>query len=143
MEIKSDPASAVQDASLMSGPTYITVHTADGEVMVDGEVTHSDGQAELTEGQLQHVVMQAEGMTEPMVIQVIRDLTGGATVYQQVETAGQTMVSTAQQHEVVEQEAVVTATTAATGVQRHIVVTSPRTQQSVQAESSSIVYRTT
>nr|KAG5695276.1 hypothetical protein BaRGS_028211 [Batillaria attramentaria] len=48
----------------------------DNTVMVDGEVTHSDGQAELTEGQLQHVVMQAEGMTEPMVIHVIRDLTG-------------------------------------------------------------------
>lgn len=140
LEMKADPGHSLHDTtqSVISGPTYITVQTADGEVMVDGEISQSDGHGGLTESQLQHVVMQTEGMTEPMVIQVIRDFAGGATVYQQVEETQAAVVSVG--HQVVEQTVV---TSSQSTPQRHIVLTAPRSQQVVQSEATQALYRPT
>ncbi|KAL8625476.1 hypothetical protein ACOMHN_018621 [Nucella lapillus] len=93
VEIKTDPIpqDAVQDlGSLGSGPTYITVHTIDGQ-LTDPTATQNI----IGEGQLQHVVMETpDGMSDNMVLQVIRDLTGATTVYQHI-SAEQPLVASA------------------------------------------------
>ena len=90
VEIKTDPLQEGEVEGLVGGsllggpgPTYITVHTVDGASLGEG------GVVELGEGgQLQHVVMETpDGMTDNVVLQVIRDLTGATTVYQQVSEA--------------------------------------------------------
>ena len=103
VEIKADPMQEVSEemaGSMMGpGPTYITVHTVEGGQL--GEPTV------VSEGQLQHVVMEApDGMTDNVVLQVIRDLTGATTVYQQVTeapgvTAAQSVVASSQQPQII------------------------------------------
>ena len=85
VEIKADPLPPegqedLAGSMMEGGSTYITVHTIDGQ-LTDQAAT----QAIMGDGQLQHVVMETpDGMTENMVLQVIRDLTGATTVYQHV-----------------------------------------------------------
>lgn len=121
VEIKADPLQEVSEEMSGSmvgpGPTYITVHTMDGQL---GE------QAVMGDGQLQHVVMEApDGMTDNVVLQVIRDLTGATTVYQQVTevqgvAAAQNAVASTQQPQII-------MSTAHSGNQQpQIIVASPQ-----------------
>ncbi|XP_076465156.1 uncharacterized protein LOC143296968 [Babylonia areolata] len=95
VEIKTDPLQSdavVQEdmGSLGAGPTYITVHTIDGQL---GDPAATQGI--IGEGQLQHVVMETpDGMPDNMVLQVIRDLTGATTVYQHITEQSAAAAST-------------------------------------------------
>lgn len=138
MEIKTDPTQDQHDlgSSTVMSPTYITVHTAPGQVMLDGQVAQEQTQeVTMTEGQLQHVVMQAEGMSDPMVIQVIRDWTGSTTYHQVSESH-----AVAETHEILQTHRVVPAVSSAHHVtveekvlthqqpQHHVVVTASQQQ---------------
>ncbi|KAK7116298.1 uncharacterized protein [Littorina saxatilis] len=124
VEIKADPLQDVQEeiaSSMMGhGPTYITVHTVDGQ-LTDPSAT----QGMVGEGQLQHVVMETgDGVTDNVVLQVIRDLTGATTVYQHVADAPPVSTSSS---------SVQSYAASAVG-QQHIIVSAPHASSQHQQQ---------